>query len=326
LTDTHDEKLLVSFLLGSLPPGEAERLDELSVSDDGFAAQLTAAENNLVDAYVRGELPADAEERFRSVYLSSTKRREKLAFAETFYSFQQRADQQSVRQQNLVQQKQAAGPAIARNETQPRTKPGRGWLFFTMPHLVPQWGFAGAAVVLLVASAYLATSNRQLRQQADRSEAERALLAQQEQQLQRELESGQKANSGTTTQNPQSSAEKPVDQLRIAAFVLAPTLRGAGALPQVSVSADTDLVVLKLELETSEFSRYRVSVVDATTRQALWHSADLKSVTDGDKQAVSFAFRKDLLKQRNYIVQVEGIQGNGDTELITSYPFRAVLK
>ena len=73
-----DDDAIIQYLLGRLPDKEAERLDELSITDDDFALRLNAAEYDLVDAYVRGELSGDTQQRFRSFYLSSPKRREKL--------------------------------------------------------------------------------------------------------------------------------------------------------------------------------------------------------------------------------------------------------
>ena len=90
MTNLPDDRLLTQYLLRALPEEETERLDELSIADDDFAARLSSAENDLVDAYVRGELPPEESARFRSAYLSSPKRRDKVKFAETFLSFQQR--------------------------------------------------------------------------------------------------------------------------------------------------------------------------------------------------------------------------------------------
>ena len=78
----YDEQLVIRYLLGSVPEAEAERLDELSVADEEFASRLAAVENDLVDAYVRGEMAAETRDRFQSYYLSSSRRREKVNFAE----------------------------------------------------------------------------------------------------------------------------------------------------------------------------------------------------------------------------------------------------
>ena len=74
----YDEQLVTRYLLGSVPEAEAERLDELSFADEEFANRLAAVENDLVDAYVHGELAAEARDRFQSYYLSTSRRREML--------------------------------------------------------------------------------------------------------------------------------------------------------------------------------------------------------------------------------------------------------
>src|SRR4051812_8365509 len=80
----HDDARLIQYLLGLLPSEEAERLDEASIADDDVAARLRVAEDDLVDAYVRGTLIGDTRARFESHYLSSPRRRERVASARQF--------------------------------------------------------------------------------------------------------------------------------------------------------------------------------------------------------------------------------------------------
>src|SRR5689334_942847 len=80
----YDDRVLIQYLLGSMPDEDAGRFDELSVVDDAFSARLSEVENDLVDSYVRGELSGETAERFQSFYLTSPRRREKVRFAETF--------------------------------------------------------------------------------------------------------------------------------------------------------------------------------------------------------------------------------------------------
>ena len=316
-----DDRLLTQYLLGSLPSEEIERLDELSIADDDFAAKLNSAENDLVDAYVRGELPAADAHQFKSAYLSSPKRQEKVRFAETFLSFQRR----------VATRPAAVGAGVTQSE-----KPesvwkrllGRVWSGTSRSSnawFAPPWGLAGAALLLLIASGYLLNRNLELRLQVSRSESERALLAQKEQQLQHQLAVGQAAkaaNPGTEKNNLHPS----IDHLKVAAFVLMPTLRGSGRPPIVSWSAGIDLVVLKLELESSDFATYQVAIGDSAARQIVWQSASLKPFSEGDRRTVSFALPPNLLKRANYQVQLKGIRPDGTTELVSSYPFRGVIK
>ncbi|MFN2493080.1 MAG: hypothetical protein ABR501_09385, partial [Pyrinomonadaceae bacterium] len=74
----YDDQTVTQYLLGSLPEAEAERFDELSFTDDEFADALMAAEKDLVDAYVQGELTGAELEQFKSHYLASPLRREQV--------------------------------------------------------------------------------------------------------------------------------------------------------------------------------------------------------------------------------------------------------
>jgi hypothetical protein len=69
-----DDQTLIQYLLGSLTEAETERLDELSLADDEFATRLKAVENDLVDAYAKGELSGETLQRFSSFYLASERR------------------------------------------------------------------------------------------------------------------------------------------------------------------------------------------------------------------------------------------------------------
>ena len=80
----HDDQQLVRYLLRLLPEEDAERIDDLSISDDEVSWRLRVVENDLVDAYVSGTLTGETVERFESFYLSSERRRQKVKFAGSF--------------------------------------------------------------------------------------------------------------------------------------------------------------------------------------------------------------------------------------------------
>ena len=80
----NDHRKLTQYLLGSLPAAEAERLDELSVTDNEVAESLRSVENDLIDAYVHDELDAEERAQFTTHYLASATRRERVAFAQDF--------------------------------------------------------------------------------------------------------------------------------------------------------------------------------------------------------------------------------------------------
>ena len=315
-----DDRLLTQYLFRSLSEQETERFDELSVVDDDFAARLNTVENDLVDAYVRGELPAEEARRFQSSYLSSPRRREKVRFAATLVSFEQRAANKPM----------VARPEGGRAEKKPESAGKRffGNWFGTSRRASTwfnaQWGLAGAALVLLIAGGYLLNSNRELRQEVKKADSDRAALVQQMGQLQQRI-----AITAATTPTSQGTHDRSplaLDHPGVAAFMLSPSLRGAAALPTVSWSANTDLVVLMLELESSGFSNYRVTIQDPSSRRAAWQNHAVKPASEGDRRVLTIAFPPSALTSGNYVVQLEGVRTNGATELVSSYPFRGVVK
>ncbi len=150
----YDDRVLIQYLLGSLPEEDTGRFDELSVVDDEFCGRLSAVENDLVDAYVRGELSGETVERFQSFYLSSTRRREKVRFAETLLIHGDRAP--------FAQAKPAP------------------WRWISGPRVALQWSVAAAAFVMLAAVAYLLRENLALRDQMKQVRAERIALQRQQ--------------------------------------------------------------------------------------------------------------------------------------------------
>ncbi len=80
---------MIEYLLGSSPEEDTERFDAVSVTDREFAEQLDATENDLIDAYIQGELSGATLERFETHYLSSAFRRDKVEFARSFQTYAQ---------------------------------------------------------------------------------------------------------------------------------------------------------------------------------------------------------------------------------------------
>ena len=84
-----DDAVLTHDPLGSRPEPEAERIEELSMTDDDTAMRLRAVEYDLVDAYAHGELVGPALERFRSSYIESPERNRKVLIASALLAREQ---------------------------------------------------------------------------------------------------------------------------------------------------------------------------------------------------------------------------------------------
>lgn len=331
----YNSQMITQYLLGFLPETDTERFDELSITDDEFTDSLKAAEKDLVDAYVQGELTGAALEQFKSHYLASPLRREKVKFAQVFQVF---AEQNAGARVAGIQ---AESPAKSATE-----RKGAGWFSglsaFFAPRFALQWGLTVAALALLIAGSWLAFENMRLRQQMSQTQARRDSALRREQDLQKELE-GQRSTSAQAEQelarvreererleqelkkrNVEPQTSSPTEP-SIASFILAPQMRGVGQLPVVSVPAKTDYVAMRLELEPGAYAAYRVALLDQANNQTLWRSGSLRARTKGDGKALAVSFRAGLLKpQALYVLRVSGVSANGASEIVGDYPFRVV--
>jgi hypothetical protein len=75
-----DDRNIAQFLLGRLPPGEREVMEERLFTDDSLHEQLEAAADDLIHAYLSNELSEQERADFESHFLASPRRRERLAF------------------------------------------------------------------------------------------------------------------------------------------------------------------------------------------------------------------------------------------------------
>lgn len=299
----YNDELLTRYLLGDLPAQQAEQLDELSVADDEFAWRLNEVENDLVDGFVRGELAGENLQKFRSVYLASSKRRQKVEFAAGLLELEKRAALQ------------AASPK--------RAKLSAGRRVWLQAISFQQWGFAAAAVALLLIVAFLFTDNLRLRRQVDQASSN---SSRHEQQLQQELDRQRAANSEIQGKLDHGSAGQDLSQLKTISLLLPPPTRGVGPLQSVAVHPGTDLVVVLLTLESDVFPQYRVALKDTATRREVWHSLDLASFSAAGHKTVAVSVPANLLPQGHYLAELTGIRRNGGTEPIGDYPFGVILR
>jgi hypothetical protein len=297
--ETYDDRLLARYLLADLSADETERLDELSIADDEFASRLSAAENDLVDAYVRDELsPADMES-FRSSYLSSARRRQKVEFAEAL----------------LALEKRAAARAPQTGSVAGGVSPLARW--------APQWGFAAAALAMLVLAGYLLRQNFELREQVNQAHEHQKAIDQLTEQLHQQMNDLRSADAESSKEKaPQGN----LNQLKTVSLLLPPPTRGPGPIETISLPPGTNVAVLLLSLESDDFPQYRVSLKDSEGNRVLWRSPNLEANRLGQTKAVPASFPAGLLKQQTYIAELTGLPAHGAPEVVGSYPFRVVLK
>ena len=90
MEENQNEEPLIKYLLGELSEEGRRRFEE-SHSDQGqLLIELKMAEDELIDCYVRGELPEDLRESFKK-YLASAERAKRVEFARALKLYVQKA-------------------------------------------------------------------------------------------------------------------------------------------------------------------------------------------------------------------------------------------
>jgi ABC-type multidrug transport system fused ATPase/permease subunit len=341
MNTTSDDNLLRSYLLGTLPEADTETCDELSFTDDAFIARLQAVEDDLIDAYLQNELSGNERLQFQSYFLASPRRQEKVKFAQSLQSFAQR--------QVLAP---TIAPAVAAAEPvrQPVSETASWWEslrnLFTLPNLTMQWGMAAAALLLLLAGGWLFTEMQRLRGAMNTAQTEQAALQQRERELQSQLEQQRTTNSKTVeqlseelkrtqqqleqlkqqrelaAQAPKPSA--PVDLPNLTHADLLPQTRGIGQTVELSIPSNTDYAVLHLVTSEDDFPAYQAELLTQADQKLRWKSGKLKARNSNAARVIDVSVRAKLLPPGSYVVRLNGVAVNGQTEELQKYSFRIV--
>jgi len=277
------DEYLFRYILRDLPEGEAERLDERSVTDEAFAQRLRDFENDLVDRYAREDATDESLNRFEQRVRDSGYLRNKVQFARAL--------------QKVSMHGETDGTGAA---TAPVLSIGRRrWLEV----------FATAAMLLLVATGYLALRTVSLREDVARLQVERSAVERQKEQLQRDLE----------------GARATPQRLKTVTDRLPPPRRGADE-HSLRLPSDTTEVLLQAVIESSEYETFWASLQDSTSGQTLWRSGDVSGTADGANRIVQITIPVSLLKSGRYSLDVSGKTGAGIFESAGSYPLRVMLE
>ncbi|HEV7743487.1 MAG TPA: hypothetical protein VGO56_00705 [Pyrinomonadaceae bacterium] len=324
---TDQNQVITEYLLGSLPEGESERLDELGVTSQEFAESISASEKDLIDAYVQGELSGAMLAQFESHYLASPIRRERVEFAEAFQVF--------------ARTHRALEDSPTRGQADLDRKRKRGWLstlsIFSEQYPALLRGLALAAIIVIVAGVFVLRQNARLREQMSLEQAHRDELQQREIELQKQLDQLRAGHTAAERElallreerlrieeKLSKSGQLPASEAAIVSFILTPQLRGVGQAQSVSIPVNTARVTMRLTLEPNDYQTFTVALLDQSNHQELWHSGKLKAGSRGDDRSLNVSFSALLMKTQSYALQVSGISTNGQAEVLSDYPFKVV--
>jgi len=313
-----NEKLISRYLLGELPDEQQVEIEDRAFSDQEYLASITAVENDLIDEYVRGELSADARQRFESRFLASAERRKRVEFAKAL--------------RTVVSE----SPAV-KKVVQPATT-WRESLYAFLNGLNPaaRLAFVAAALLVVAVAAWLFVETMRLRSQVMTLQAERQSGQNLQQALDAERKRNEELNARLTQEKQQREqtdeslrqltetpeATKPAPAPVIASLTLLPGLsRSGGEKPNLDLSNDARLVRLNIGIDPEE--QYKTFAVELRTLagREIWNRENLAARTRRGTRAVGLTLPATVLKPGEYELRLRGLTEGGGSEDIGFYYF-----
>jgi hypothetical protein len=300
-TDSVDELLLVKYLLGRLTEEEQVQVEDRAFADRDYLSALDAAEADLIDAYVRGELAQADRRAFEHRFLASPKCRRKVEFA-----------------QALARVTEEAAPLPSRVPESHNT-----WLAFWNP--VRAWNpalrFAGAmgAVVCVAGGTWLVVENLSMKSRLSVMEAARHDLEGRTQSLRQELSQAQ--SRALTAKNNAPSAALPTPLIATLSLLAGPS-RAESRTEQIVLGHETQIARIEVLLEPrDDYARFRAEVRTRGGKEVLSFGSLVRRGT-GDAQSVSMDVPASALSTGEFEISLKGLRDGEAPQDVGYYYFR----
>jgi anti-sigma-K factor RskA len=318
----NNEKLISRYLLGELPEEQQVEIEDRAFSDREYLASITAVENDLIDEYVRGELSADARQRFESRFLASAERRKRVEFAK------------------------ALRTVVSESSTNKKLdQPATTWswreslnAFINGLNPATRLAFVAATILVVVGVAWLFVATLRLRSQVTQLQAEKQSGQNLQQALDAERKRNEELNARLNEEKQQREqtdeslrqltetpeAKNPAAPPVIASLTLLPGLsRGGGEKPNLDLSNDARVVRLNIGIDPEE--QYKTFAVELRTLAGrhVWNRENLAARTRRGTRAVGLTLPATVLKPGEYELRLRGLTEAGGAEDVGFYYFTA---
>lgn len=294
MLDTMDgserERFLSRYLLGQVSPEERDQVEDRYLADDDLFEELVAAENDLIDAYIKGKLSVADQKLFESYFLNNAERQERVDFAKALANYD--AELKPISN---------SGPENLRLKDSARMAPA-------------SMRFAIAAMLLAVFGGmlWLAFDDFRLRREFAESQHQQELLNEQV----ARLTAGSQQHELAQLDSPGSAR---------LSLVLAPVSRGGGQQNTVVVFPGLSTVAFRLNRDRENYLTYGV-VLETVEGARIAQKKDLIGrLAQNDKKVITAEFESKSLARGDYVLKLTGTTANGKTEVLDAYSFRVLM-
>lgn len=323
--DLDNSALEVRYLLGDLSQQEEENFEQRYFADDLAFEELQAAEGEVIDAYVRGELPERGRQHFEKKLAKSRRLQERVAIARVFTeSISRKSDNRSAK--------------ISVDAPEPWWKRFLSGWFERRAVMTPL--FAAGLLLVVIGGALVLVQSIRLRSESQRLATERAEMHRQREEMARssaeQRDKVERMNSAL--RDAQVRAELSETRLKelqqktgnqdprkerpsFATLILTPGLLRSGGTPrEVTILPETSSVELQLALLNVDYRKYRVTIVRPGNKPI--H----KSLKPSSRRTLTLSLPARLFSAGEYTASVSGITPAGKIEPVDDYGFQVIDK
>lgn len=303
------------FLLGEMSAIEREKLEEDFITNEHLFDELCVVEDELIESYVRGTLSPAEKLKFEASFLTTPKRRERIAFAREMFD------------------KLPAAAVSKISETV--NTPVSVWDSIAAFFRTPVFAFSAlAAILLLVFGGWFLLRNPNRAPEIVQEIKPTPTVAPQNSPIvansnstdlpivanSNERENVNKPPAITANQNklPPEVKPKPI----FATLVLvAGAVRANGKMNLLNLPKDVAGANLQLKLESQDYKFYRAEIVDPDGNR-VFQSGKLNLSNSKINLSVPAA----KLRSGDYIIKLSGQNPAGENESVADYAFRVNQK
>ena len=277
-------------------------MDELCFVDEEFSVRLLIIEDDLIDAYVRGQLPDGDHKKFEEKYLAAPQLRERVGFAE------------ALKQSGGVAHAVPPDPrAIWQTPWPQRLLRGFSWeAIAARPITAVAAVFLVSVALIVIFKAYQGREGSQI---AGPLKPPTPISVQ-----------SPNSSPSPRTSPPTTTPPHPAVEPKPAIFVLSPGTRDLANSRSLSVSRKSEKIILKLKLDGERFNRYRAILKMARDEIIVWTSGKLRPTASNKQDFLNVTIPTSKLASRTYVLILKGRQESLQEEDAGEYSFRILLQ
>ena len=325
---THNEAEIRRFLLGEMPETERSAFETRFVADESLFEQISVAEDELIESYLRETLSPAEKTNFEREFLATEPRRQRVAFTRTLLD--KLKTEQEIAAVKKTETATTAHPSVWENLTN----------LLRFPKLA--FGAAFALLILIFGGWFLLRNSKQteiakqttptptveiikpvVNQNAvineNNSVSTNTNAAANIPDNKNDLPNANRAtpNANQNTNKPKQTA---VERAPILAL-FAGGVRSEGKMPELDLPEKASGATLQLNLESVDYKIYSIEIVNPDGA-SIFKNGKLK-VRD---KKINFFIPAAKLETGDYIVKLSARNSNNEIESVADYTYRVKRK